>query len=356
MMSDNYILNALFNDVAVIDGDIYFYSMQLGFLRKSALDNEKVKTVYVTKEKYHIDKLVNLGSTLYAFDIYGKNILIYDIHDNSMERVSVDCGEEDWGNYVDVVTYEEMIYIISNRRDIVYRFDTNKKIVEELKYNTNGNTKKKAGVKIANEYWLFLNNGEIVVIDLERFESKLLEIKNKMRDIRHCYFYGNSVFALCASGQIWELDVDTLKCNIFLELGSKQEYIRVIVMRNKMILLPLHSSGRIVVVSKNTKECNVFEDYPDDYYLIKDDWSMFSGYSDDEEMVVMARRATNYSLVIDKRTEQLWWKNIEILTDDEEKAFNLCRALQSYSVIEDEEYQLEDYIRSVEVKSPAEKH
>jgi hypothetical protein len=224
--------------------------------------------------------------------------------------------------------------------------------MDELEFSSSSYASTKSGTKIDDCYWLFVNDGrDLIKVDLESFQYQLFSGLIEPSALRHSHHFGDSIFVLGNAGKIWEFNRSRMECFEYMDLMS-DDYFRIVALENHIFLFPACESGSILIIDRKTRTKKIYKDYPEDFLVLKKDWTMYTGFCETYDKVYFSRRSTNYIPVLDKKKEVITWVYLNMLSEKEIKKMCMKRQMvrgSSSSIIEKEDGGLIDFINALQI-------
>ncbi len=311
----------LFNGYALYQGKILYKDYESGLLCELDINTgvcnyiENLKNYEIRKTSYEC--MIEFENRLYAIENTGKSMLIYDGLHNMCSYVNMNCGTRPWGNFMDLIGFENTIFLFHREESWVTCYDTISGSVEKIEMgNSNGNV---SCYRIENKVWMFPSAGNSVqVFDLE---SRLCATYVLNRDIERvvaCTSDGEQIYLLQDSGLIYVVDIDSMTIQeivvAMIDNSVEKRMGRIINVAKEFILFPI-SGEDIECVNPDEEIVNVYSDYPVDFVYDDIAWSKYCVICEDDRYYYLLRKS-NYLLKIDKIDGRFIW--VKLIFGNEE--------------------------------------
>lgn len=307
----------LFNGYALYQGKIFYKDYESGLLCE--LDTNTGICNYIENIKnYKIDKIsydcmIEFKNKLYAIENNGKSMLIYDGLQNTCSCVNMNCGTRPWGNFMDLIGYENTLFLFHREENWVTCFDTISGVIEKVETgDKNGNI---CCCRRENKVWMFPKEGNRVQeFDLETRLCTEHVLDKDIEGVMACASDEKCIYLLQDSGLIYVVNMEniTIQDNTVAMISSSvdKRMGRIICLANDLILFPI--SGEDIKCVNLSEECvNVYSNYPMDFVYDDIAWSKYYMICEDDTYYYLLRKS-NYLLKIDKKDGRFIWVKLII--------------------------------------------
>lgn len=293
------------------------------------------------------DMIVDIHS-IYLLELNGHRMMKYCLDGKRCQYYEINCHVKDWGNFAAYALYKRNIYIFPKYTTGIVKVNLDKEeVVVNYKYysdilNNNSMVEDEEsyfeyGFQENNILWVFQKNGNpVVAYDMERDTWNVYVLPIKIEYCVHVVLKQDVFYILSLEGKIysWNIKDNSMKlvvdCSLITE--GENSFGRIAVTDKLIFLLPA-LSDTIYRFNIQTKEIDIFNDYPDTFqYIEPEGWSKYKGYCEDKENYYFAMRSSVYILCINKENGEVKWISPKISSAD---YFNMYAKYMSEVLCED---------------------
>lgn len=266
---------------------------------------------FIPRKILLIDFMDAFKGKVYALDSTGRNLVIFDLSKHYCDYVPLNCAYEPKINFVAFERYESDYYIFPKYGNQILKYNIEKNIVTPISKYFDCVDEVQCACRIENNIWVLpKSTGNIYCYRLPDMDVKVYRLGMMLRNCVHACFWNGYIYILEEFGVIyrWDIKKKLLQITTVLESDNdeKKSMSRVVCAGNKIILLPAYGYD-IKILDLETKQIEVYKDYPGDLIYYKTNWLKYYGYCEDKEYYYFAMCAGNYTLMIKKQSGELIW-------------------------------------------------
>lgn len=318
-------------------GCIWFFNEQKNVMMKLNPQDWTVEIVcglnrYEPDNDSSTDSLIEDSGILYKLELTGKRVLVCDIESKMCYYVEIDCNYSDWGNFSGFAKHGNNLFIFPSFLKPITKITipdlTVSKIEQNyLQYKDVGNEKIFCrSIQREHEMWLFSRSRRIVLRYDMRNDTACLEYLPQR--IEYCIDVVaeyNDFYILDTNNAVFKWNVENNSVDLQWEnsnfFGRKREFGKLIVTKNRFLLLPSLGSD-ILIINRGNNKMIINEDYPDDFkYLAPENWAKYLGCCEDKQYFYFPMRSANYILLIDKESGILSWHKPQIFNKEDYSSY-----------------------------------
>lgn len=261
-----------------------------------------------------VDLAVKIGTNGFFLEVSGEHIIEYKIETAEISEYPISCHKMADGNYAFVTAEEKQILIFTSALQKLVIFDMETKKIKEVPYPDNvREIVFGCGCRCGKEVWLFPKLGGKLLCyhtDSGKYESYCLDIV--LEKSIHAIRDNGCIYILTWVGEVYEFDIHNRKLE---QITSLRELLKdhtvscLFPSDGKMIILP-GTDDRFYQLDIKTGEVRVLDNcWPPDveFEKMREKWSKFYGYCEDENFYYLSNRVCSHYLRIDKNTGKLIW-------------------------------------------------
>ena len=271
-------------------------------------------------QAFAADEMVSDGANIYALELTGERLLHYNVHEKKCFYINLDCHGMDWDNYAEFNQYGNCLYIFPRYKKGMLKINVsdnmitrNTNLYHDIDKSANGSEDKpyfQCGCHFKNVVWLYrAQDNLLIAYDMGQEKWKKYALSEKIKNCVHMTVRKDVLYLLSSEGTIycWNIADHFVEKCIDCSEGTEDAFYRLIVTDRKIYLLPGFGE-KIVQVSMDTGEKNIYNDYPEKFqYLNVEGWSTYCGYCENEEYYFLAMRLSEYILRISKCDGTIKW-------------------------------------------------
>lgn len=301
----------LFSDCAFDNGILYFYSALYGYLGKwDIFGNNEMEYRDLLGEPHNFIRTISHHGKLYSLESSGKALYIFDVDADRHDVLEIPYNTYEYDNFIDLIDYKDKILIFPKHQSEIMVLDAVSGCTERVQCDTDILKTTHCGCKFKNFYYFFsVKGGYVLIIDLNNYQQRKIEINEVSDEFVHCVAYGEAIFLLTARGKVYRWDTIKMCMSMIFDFGLLDPVYRIVVTERKIIVLPFNQRDDICILDRNELVSYVYRDYPRNFsYQAADVWNAYEGMTENEDSYLFAMRAANYALLINKISGEIQWK------------------------------------------------
>ncbi len=306
----------LSSNCALIQNKLFCVEAYCGLLVMINSDDGKVDCCdtsegFISKKTRVVDFIESFDGKIYALDSSGDYLVIFDLSKCKCQYIWLGCAKDAKVNFSAFERCESYYYIFPKYGNKIMFFDIEKSKVTTGNY-FNGIQEVQCACRIDNNVWILPKDAEkMYCYHLPDMEVDTYELGVVLKNCVHAVYCNGYIYILEKFGAIhkWNIEKALLQTITILEAkhDEQESMSRIVYARNKLIVLPGYA-GDIKILNLLTKEAEIYNDYPEDFFYYGTNWLKYYGYCEDEEFFYFAMCAGNYMLMIKRETGELIWR------------------------------------------------
>ena len=338
-------------------GYIFFFNEQQNVLMKLNPQDWNVEIIcdlrgYDPDNDSATGHLIMDENTIYKLELAGKRVLACNLENKLCKYVEIGCHYQDWGNFAGFAKYKDNLYIFPRfLRDITKVSTISWKVLKvEQSYLYNQDISETeevffCSVQREHDMWLFSRSKRIVIqYDMRDDSAHLKFLPEEIQFCIDVVVEDDDFYILDTNNSVFKWNVEKNSADLqwknLYSSQMKMEFGKLIVMKNRFIIMPSLGSN-ILIINRENNEMMINEIYPDDFqYVAPENWAKYINFCEDDKHFYFPMRSANYILTIDKEEGMLSWHkpHFSNLTD-----YYLCLKKYSKKVMIENDLKLEDF-------------
>ena len=332
--------DVLFSNCVLVDNQLFVIDTQSGLPAimnpiSGKLTYCEVFQNFIWKDGDVIDFMKEYEGDIYALEMTGDNLVIFDLQKQQCIYISLNCNYHEWGNFVAFERIGSDFYIFPKYGNKIYTFSAKDRKIVVIEGPLGEKEEIQCACRDKNQERLLSQDGsKLYIYNLLENKWKIYNFNRGIRDCINCISRGESIYFINILGILykWNIDEEGIQEITTLErLFSETETVsRIVSAGNSLIILP--SVGRdIKIMNLLTSEMEIYHDYPVDFVYYDIEWSKYYGNCEDEEYYYFAMRRGNYFLKIRKADGKFFWIKPRIPDEKKRNDFLIQYQMKSYS-------------------------
>ncbi len=317
----------LFSNCTIVDKELFFVETYYGLPAKMNPESGDVSYFeamenFLLKEGDSLSDIRTMGKRVYALEVSGENVIIFDLEQLRCQYVPLKCGYRKWGNFAAFEQRGPYFYIFSKYGNKICVMDTNTNEVTEIVGYFDGMEELQCSCRAGSMVWLIPYNMDVIgCYDLSNGRMKTYELGRKIENCMHAIFIDGKIYILNRYGIIYIWNIRDMKLSEIKTLETEhleeESMCRMVYAGKKLIVLPLLAE-EIKILDLSTDEVEIYHDYPENFlYYDISGWSKYYGLCEDDIYYYFAMRRENYLLRIKKVDGSLSWIKPNIVFKEE---------------------------------------
>lgn len=316
----------LFSACALVNNQLFFVETQSGLTAMMDMESGDISYTdimdgIIPRVGDVIDYMQNYRGKIYALEMNGNNITVFDLEKCQCKSVPVNCSYRSWGNFAGFERYGAHYYIFPKYENKIIVFDVDNDEISEIKNCFGEISEIQCTCRMEDKVWVLPKSADrAYIFNLQTQEAKTYKMEGKLENCVDAVFDGEVVYILDSYGNVYRwreanggAEWNAVSETVYSEVNSM---CRIVYAGNKLILLPCLGE-KIKTLDLRTMETFIYQDYLQGFLYQETRWSKYYRNCEDDCYYYFAMRSANHLLKIRKNDGKLVWAKPAFPPQDE---------------------------------------